>query len=235
MPPIVGLTLDTAGPTGIGTVGRYLIRENYCSAIAKAGGIPMCLPHEAELAAAYADRIDALVVTGGAFDVDPRLFGAAARHATVTLKEGRTQFEWIVTKAMLDRDKPVLGICGGEQLINVILGGTLIQHIEDEITGHVLHEQPNPRDEPGHIVQVKAGTLLHRLTGARELAVNSAHHQAVKDVGPEVAVNAVAPDGVIEGIESKRHRFCLGVQWHPEFRMHRGDEQIFAGLIAAAT
>jgi putative glutamine amidotransferase len=117
----------------------------------------------------------------------------------------------------------------------VVLGGTLIQHIEDEVTGHVLHEQPNPRDEPGHIVQVKAGTLLHRLTGAAELAVNSAHHQAVKDVGPEVAINATAPDGVVEGIESKIHRFCLGVQWHPEFLMHGGDQKIFAGLIAAAS
>jgi putative glutamine amidotransferase len=235
MPPIVGLTLDTAGPTGIGKVGRYLIRENYCSAIAKAGGIPMCLPHEPGLAEAYAERIDALVVTGGGFDVDPRLFGAKATHATVTLKEERTAFEWAVTSAMLDRDKPVLGICGGEQLINVILGGTLIQHIEDEVAGHVLHEQPNPRDEPGHLVRVTPGTLLHRLTGASELAVNSAHHQAVREVGPEIVANAVAPDGVIEGIESKAHRFCLGVQWHPEFLMHGGDKQIFAGLIAAAS
>jgi putative glutamine amidotransferase len=235
MPPIVGLTLDTTGPTGIGKVGRYLIRENYCAAIAAAGGIPMCLPHEAGLAEAYAERIDALVVTGGGFDVDPRLFGAKAAHATVTLKEERTRFEWDVTKAMLARDKPVLGICGGEQLINVILGGTLVQHIEDEIAGSLLHEQPNPRDEPGHSVRVTPGTLLHRLTGASELAVNSAHHQAVKDVGPDVAVNAVATDGVIEGIESRRHRFCLGVQWHPEFRLHDGDAQIFAGLIAAAS
>jgi putative glutamine amidotransferase len=235
MSPIVGLTLDTAGPTGIGKVGRYLIRENYCSAIAKAGGIPMCLPHEVALAEAYAERIDALVVTGGGFDVDPRLFGAKSTHASVTLKEERTLFEWTVTKAMLAKDKPVLGICGGEQLINVVLGGTLIQHIEDEIAGHVLHEQPNPRDEPGHIVQVKAGTLLHRLTGAAELAVNSAHHQAVKDVGPEVAINATAPDGVVEGIESRIHRFCLGVQWHPEFLIHGGDQKIFAGLIAAAS
>ncbi len=235
MPPIVGLTLDTAGPTGIGKVGRYLIRENYCSAIAKGGGIPICLPHEPGLAETYADRIDALVVTGGGFDVDPRLFGATTTHATVTLKEERTQFEWSVTKAMLQRDKAVLGICGGQQLINVVLGGTLIQHIEDEITGHVLHEQPNPRDEPGHVVRVTPGTLLHRLTGAGELAVNSAHHQAVKAVGPDVVVNAIAPDGVVEGIESKRHRFCLGVQWHPEFLIHGGDQQIFAGLIAAAS
>jgi putative glutamine amidotransferase len=235
MPPIVGLTLDTAGPTGIGKVGRYLIRENYCSAIAKAGGIPVCLPHEPGLAEAYAARIDALVVTGGGFDVDPRLFGANTTHATVTLKAERTRFECDVTKAMLAKDKPILGICGGEQLINVVLGGSLIQHIEDEITGHVLHEQPNPRDEPGHIVRVTAGTLLHKLTGANELAVNSAHHQAVKDVGADVAINAVAPDGVVEGIESKTHRFCLGVQWHPEFLLHGGDQKIFAGLIAAAS
>jgi putative glutamine amidotransferase len=136
---------------------------------------------------------------------------------------------------MLDQDKPVLGICGGEQLINVILGGTLIQHIEDEVAGSVLHEQPNPRDEPGHLVRVTPGTLLHRLTGADQLSVNSAHHQAVKDVGPEVAVNAIAPDGVIEGIESKIHRFCLGVQWHPEFLIHGGDAKLFSGLIAAAS
>src|SRR5262249_46597046 len=162
---------------------------------AKAGGIPICLPHEAGLAEAYAARIDALVVTGGGFDVDPKLFGAATTHKSVTLKAERTQFEWNITKAMLALDKPVLGICGGEQLINVILGGSLIQHIEDEVQGSVLHEQPNPRNEPGHIVRVTAGTLLHRLTGATELAVNSAHHQAVKAVGPQVAINAIAPDG----------------------------------------
>ena len=232
--PIVGLTLDTAPPTGISKVGRYLIRENYCSAVAAAGGIPFGLPHEPGLAQAYAERIDALVVTGGGFDVDPALFGADTRHPSVTVKEGRTQFEWAITQAMLDRDKPVLGICGGQQLLNVILGGTLIQHIEDEVQGSVLHEQPNPRTEPGHMVTVTPGTLLHRLTGAGEIAVNSAHHQAVKAVGPQALANAVAPDGVIEGIESRIHRFCLGVQWHPEFGITGSDTKLFAGLIAAA-
>ena len=235
MPPIVGLTLDTAGPTGIGKVGRYLIRENYCSAIAKAGGIPMCLPHEAALAEAYAERIDALVVTGGGFDVDPRLFGAKSTHATVTLKEERTLFEWTVTKAMLAKDKPVLGICGGEQLINVVLGGTLIQHIEDEITGHVLHEQPNPRNEPGHTVKVAPGTLLHRIVGTDELAVNSAHHQAAADAPEGIVINALASDGVIEGIEAPQYRFCIGVQWHPEFHISEGDAKIFRAFLDAAS
>ncbi len=232
--PIVGLTLDTAPPTGISKVGRYLIRENYCAAVARAGGIPVCLPHEADLAEAYAARIDALVVTGGGFDVDPALFGADSRHPTVTLKEGRTQFEWAVTKAMLDRDKPVLGICGGQQLLNVILGGTLIQHIEDEVSDSLLHEQPNPRHEPGHMVQVTPGSLLHKICGTAEMHVNSAHHQSVKAVGPGVVVNAVASDGVIEGIEDPRLSFCIGVQWHPEFAVDPGDRKLFQALIEAA-
>lgn len=235
MSPLIGLTLDHTAPSGHHKSGRYVIRENYCKAVSDAGGIPFCLPHETGLALTYADRLDALVVTGGAFDIDPKLFGDNSQHSTVTLKEDRTKFEWAITQAMLDQNKPVLGICGGQQLINVILGGTLIQHIEDEVQGgHVLHEQPNPRHEAGHGVKVTKGTLLHRLVGSDEISVNSAHHQAVKKVGPKVVVDAVAPDGVIEGIESTEHKFCLGVQWHPEFTVTEADARIFAGLIAAA-
>ena len=128
---------------------------------------------------------------------------------------------------------PVLGICGGQQLLNVVLGGTLIQHIPDEVEGALAHEQPNPRTEPGHTVAVAPGSLLHRIVGATEMSVNSAHHQAALDVGEGVLVDAVAPDGVIEGIESRRHRFCLGVQWHPEYGIDRGDAKIFEAFVAA--
>lgn len=234
MAPLIGLTLDTAPPTGLGKSPRYVIRQNYCDAVASAGAAPICLPHQMDAIEAIADRLDGLVVTGGAFDVDPKLFGDNARHDSVVLKEDRTAFEWAVTEAMLKRDKPVLGICGGQQLLNVILGGTLIQHIEDEIQGNILHEQPNPRDEPGHLVKIVPGTLLHRLTGRSEIAVNSAHHQAVKKVGEGALSNALAPDGLIEGIESKTHRFCLGVQWHPEFILSEADRALFIGLAQAA-
>ena len=233
MASIIGLTLDTAPPVGIGRSQRYVIRQNYCDAVANAGGIPFCLPHQIEAVAAYAEALDGLVVTGGAFDVDPKLFGDNNRHESVVLKEDRTAFEWAITEAMLKLDKPVLGICGGQQLLNVILGGTLIQHIEDDVIGNVLHEQPNPRDEPGHLVRIVRGTLLHRLTGKDEIAVNSAHHQAARDVGGDAIVNATAPDGVIEGIESRIHRFCLGVQWHPEFAVSEADRSLFAGLVRA--
>jgi len=231
--PVIGLTLDSEDPGGYSKYPWYAIRQNYAEAIAAAGGLPVALPHDPSLAAAYLDRIDALVVTGGAFDVDPALYGAADRHDTVTLKQRRTAAEHALTQGALARNLPVLGICGGEQLLAVVLGGTLIQHIPDTVPGALEHEQRNPRHEAGHRVAVTPGTLLHRIVGAAEMQVNSSHHQAVLDPGPSAVVNAVADDAVIEGLEDARYRFCLGVQWHPEFGIDPGDRRIFDALIAA--
>jgi len=232
--PVIGLTLDHEPPGGWSKFPWYAIRENYCNAARHAGGLPILLPHDPEAAADYVNRIDGLIVTGGGFDVDPALFGAETRHSTVKTKDRRTAFELAATRIALRRDMPVLGICGGQQLLNVALGGTLIQHIPDEVPGALQHRQPNPRDEPGHDVRVIAGTLLHRIAGAEHLAVNSAHHQAVKAAGPGVVIDAVAGDGVVEGIEDPRRRFCLGVQWHPEFEIGEADRRIFRAFVEAA-
>ncbi len=232
--PVIGLTLDAEQPGGYSKYRWYAIRQNYADAIAAAGGLPFAVPHDGSLADEYVDRIDALVVTGGAFDVDPALYGAGDRHASVTLKEGRTAAELMLTLCALQRNKPVLGICGGEQLLAVALGGTLIQHIPDVVANALEHEQTNPRHEPGHAVTIKQGTLLHRIVGTAQMRVNSSHHQAVGEPGPHTVVNATAPDDVIEGIEDGRYRFCLGVQWHPEFQIDPGDRRIFDALIAAA-
>jgi putative glutamine amidotransferase len=233
--PVIGITLDSEPPGGYSKFPWYAVRENYSDSVAAAGGLPMMLPHEPELAETYLAAIDGLIVTGGAFDVDPALFGAAERHATVTTKDRRTAFEIAVARGAMAKDMPVLGICGGQQLLAVVLGGTLIQHIPDEVQGALEHEQKNPRNEPGHRVRITPGTLLHRITGASEMNVNSAHHQAVRDPGRSVVVDAVAPDGVIEGIEAPHLRFFLGVQWHPEFAIDPGDRKIFAALIDAAS
>ena len=233
--PVIGITLDSEQPGGYSKYPWYAIRQNYADAVVAAGGLPIALPHHASLADAWLDRIDALIVTGGAFDVDPSLYGDAGRHATVTLKENRTAAELALTQGAIARDMPVLGICGGEQLLAVALGGTLIQHIPDAIADPLEHEQPNPRHEPGHAIAVTRGTLLHRIVGADAMQVNSAHHQAVRDPGPGAVVNAVAADQVIEGLENPRHRFCIGVQWHPEFFIDPGDRRIFDALIAACS
>lgn len=230
--PLIGIPLDAEEPGGYSSLPWYALRANYADAVCRAGGVPLLLPHRAELASAYAALIDGLVVAGGNFDVDPALFGAA-RHSTVKTKDGRTAFELALTREALDRDLPVLGICGGQQLLHVALGGSLIQHIPDEIAGALAHEQPNPRTEPGHEVGVVPGTLLHRIVGTERLSVNSAHHQAAKDEPPGIVVNARAADGVIEGIEAPGRRFCLGVQWHPEYSISSGDQRIFDAFVAA--
>jgi putative glutamine amidotransferase len=232
--PVIGITLDREEPGGYSKFPWLAIRENYCRAVAAAGGLPVLLPHEPERVEAYLGLLDGLIVSGGNFDVDPALFGDGERHPTVKTKDARTAFEWQITRGALDRDIPVLGICGGQQLLHVILGGTLIQHIPDAIPGALAHEQPNPRNEPGHRVRILAGTRLHRIVGADELQVNSAHHQAAKDVPVGVVIGAVADDGVIEAIEAPRHRFCIGVQWHPEFEISDGDRRLNSAFIDAA-
>jgi putative glutamine amidotransferase len=231
---VIGVTLDSEPAGGYAKLPWYALRQNYCDVVAAAGGLPVALPHEPELAEHYLALIDGLIVTGGAFDVDPSLYGAGERHHTVTLKERRTQFEWAVTQGAIARDLPILGICGGQQLLNVVLGGTLIQHIPDAVPEALAHEQPNPRTEPGHEVAVLAGSLLHRVTGASALPVNSAHHQAAERVGAGIVVSATAPDGVIEAIEDPRRRFCLGVQWHPEYGISPGDTALIAAFVRAA-
>lgn len=235
MRPLIGVTLDSEQPGGYSAFPWYALRANYAGALAGAGALPVALPHDPGLADDWLDRVAGLVVTGGAFDVDPALYGDAGRHATVSLKHGRTQAELALVRGALARRLPVLGICGGEQLLAVALGGTLVQHIPDTVPDALAHEQPNPRDQPGHSVAVLPGTRLAAIVGAGTMQVNSSHHQAVADPGPRAVVNARAPDGVVEGIEDPDHPFALGVQWHPEFLIDPGDRRIFDAFVAAAT
>ena len=233
-PPIIGLPLDYEEKPTYSKMPWYALRENYCSSVSRFGAMPLGLPHEVELVERYLDRLDGLIITGGAFDVSPEYYGEATTSDTVVTKKRRTQFEFAITKGAIERKIPVLGICGGEQLLNVVLGGTLIQHIPDSIPNALEHEQKNPRTEPGHEVAITPGTLLHRIVGSDVMEVNSAHHQAVAKPAPGCVVDAVAPDGVIEGIEFPAHPFCLGVQWHPEYFVTGADEKIMRAFVEAS-
>jgi putative glutamine amidotransferase len=231
--PLIGLTLDSEESGGYSKFPWYAVRRNYMEAVAQAGGVPVALPHIAALTDDYLDVVDGLIITGGAFDVDPALYGNAVVHDTISLKRARTAAELALLRGALARDMPVLGICGGQQLLAVALGGSLIQHIPDAVAHALAHEQPNPRDQPGHAVKVLADTRLAHITGTMTMQVNSSHHQAVAALAPGCVINAMAPDGIIEGFEVAGKKFCIGVQWHPEFLIDRGDARLFAAFIEA--
>ncbi|MBT4880629.1 MAG: gamma-glutamyl-gamma-aminobutyrate hydrolase family protein [Alphaproteobacteria bacterium] len=233
--PIIGLTCDHVSSGGYSKYPWYALRENYCTSISKIGGMPVPLTHSLDLVDKYLDLVDGLIITGGDFDIDPSLFGDDTVHPRVQIKKDRTLFELALTKGALERNMPILGICGGHQILNVALGGSLIQHIPDDIPEALAHEQPNPRHEPGHSVTIEPNTLLKSIVQQETIMVNSAHHQAVKSPGNSLIVNAYATDGVIEGIEEPKYEFCLGVQWHPEYEISPADNKIFAHLVKASS
>lgn len=230
MRPRIGLTLDLSEDGR-----RYLLKREYADAVEAAGGLPLLLPHAAgEPLQALLGALDGLVITGGAFDVPPELYGEARRPGCGPSKPARTEAELAVLRAALSAGLPVLGVCGGMQLLAVAHGATLWQDLPGE-AGKPGHEQPAPKDAVSHPVQVVEGTLLSRLVGAGALGVNSTHHQAVREPG-ELRVAARAPDGVIEALELPGHGFALGVQWHPEavVRHEPRHARIYQGLVAAA-
>ena len=219
MRPVIGITPDlgeTSARPGRPALPRYELKQAYADAVLAAGGLPIVLPYSDDESAPQEaiDLCDGLVITGGAFDIPPELYGAQAGQKIGPLKRGRTAYEQRVLRAALAADVPVLGICGGMQLLAVELGGALFQDIQEEVPGALDHEQQNDPREPGHAVKVLAGTALQAIVRADSLEVNSTHHQAVKDPG-RARICALAPDGVVEAIEVPG-KFALGVEWHPE-------------------
>jgi putative glutamine amidotransferase len=141
-------------------------------------------------------------------------------------KDLRTEFEMAIFRKFYDLDKPILGICNGEQVINVALGGTLIQHIPDEVENAITHKQSTPKHLPSHECEVLDISKLYKIVGQPTIEVNSTHHQSVKDLGKNLVISAIAEDGVIEAIECTSKRFCLGVQWHPEYTTTESDKKL---------
>lgn len=235
--PVIGLTLDwrEGGEGKYSNYPWYALRENYSNAVADAGGLPLFLPFHSDHVDNYLDRVDGIIVTGGDFDVDPKLYGESPSHERVTTLPHRTAFEYALVRKALDRNMPVMGICGGHQLINVVFGGNLIQHIPAEWVNPLEHEQKHSRKEACHPVEIAKGTMLSSIVNADRADVNSVHHQAVKDPGKGIVVNAWAPDGIVEGIEHPGYKFCMGIQWHPEFIVSDVDQKIFDAFIKAAS
>lgn len=224
--PLVGITPGLCAlPADRAKTKRestLVLQERYCAAIEKAGGVPLILSLAASRSAIQAliSRLDGLVVSGGDFDIHPRYYREKPLRALGEIQPRRTEFELAMIRVALKRDRPILGICGGAQAINVALGGSLYQDIATQLPKAVEHQQAAKKATGGHAIRVQPGTLLHRIVKRENLEVNTTHHQAIKRLGKGLMINATAEDGLIEGIESMGHSFVLGVQWHPE-AMHR--------------
>jgi putative glutamine amidotransferase len=227
----VGLTIGNSADPEV-----FSLRDDYVRAVEKAGGLPLVLAGRPEDAAAYLDRVDALVLSGGA-DIDPAHYGEKP-HPTVTqVHVERDAFELALCREALRRDLPTLAICRGHQLLNVATGGTLIQDIPSQVVAAIDHDPDVARWECCHEVEVVPGTRLRAILGRDRVAVNSFHHQAVKELGHGLVPSARGSgDGIIEGMEMPDRRFMIGVQWHPESFWDRpqGFQPLFEALVNAA-
>lgn len=209
----------------------------YCDPIVAAGGLPLVAPVLAD-PATVGDALDAVrgVLLIGGPDYHPDAYGGHAQPPEQLMDRRRHDADLLLARATLRRCLPVLGICGGLQLLVIARGGALVQDLPSEWSGAIAHTAPG--DAPcAHPVAVAADTRLHELLRERTLAVNSFHHQAARPGRTGgLAVSAAAPDGVIEAVEDPEHPFCLGVQWHPE-RMPAAasSRALFGGLVAAAS
>ena len=240
MKPVIGITpspsLD-AQPHG--EFRRYVLNEAYASAIAAAGGLPVILPPHAETVSQLLDLVDGLLLSGGA-DLDPVLYGESPAHpATYGVDPVRDRFELDLVAAAVEDDVPVFGICRGIQVLNVALGGSLVQDIPSEVESTIAHRQQEvglPADSVGHDVELRDHPVFASLFDGRTLGVNSFHHQSINRVASSLVPVAHASDGVVEAVVRPDSRFVLGLQWHPELMFRRHPEQLrpFAALVAAA-
>lgn len=229
----VGLTLavDVDNPV------RLTLRQDYVRSVERAGGLPLVLaPTKLEDVPELLERLDALILTGGS-DVDPSLYGERPHPKLGAVARERDEFEIALCREALRRDLPLLAICRGHQVLNVATGGTLIQDIPSQLSGAAEHDPPLERTDRAHDVEILPETRLREILRKDRVAVNSFHHQAVRDVAPGLTVCARSvADELVEGIEVPGRRFALGVQWHPEsfWREPEGFHALFAALVQEA-
>jgi putative glutamine amidotransferase len=221
--PLIGIptqTLQSIAGIPEGLPASWVMNQRYYLAVAAAGGVPVMIPlfdEDVETLREIYDRLDGICIPGGV-DMDPETFGEERRPECGRIDPPRDRVELQLTRWALDDEKPLLGLCRGLQVLNVALGGTLYQDLAADHPGAMKHDYfPTAgfaRDYLSHEVVVTEGSRLAAVLGNRSL-VNSMHHQGIRTLGTGLTAAAVAPDGLIEGVEADAP-FCVGVQWHPE-------------------
>lgn len=201
--------------------GKVSVNCSYLRSIEKAGGVPLVLPMVADeaMADAVIARVDGLLMTGGE-DVAPAYYGEETLNSTVSVNAPRDTTDMLLIAAAHKRGLPVLGICRGEQAVNVYYGGSLWQDLPSQVCSDVSHRQQEPASTGTHWIYIEKGTQLHSLLKADSIKVNSFHHQAVKQIADGFTISARTADGVVEGYEGEG---IICVQFHPEGFVSNGD------------
>ena len=228
MNPVIGistnfLTVDKGKFLGM---ERIYVNKDYVDAVNKAGGIPLLLPpvEDAETVCRYVRLCDGFILSGGG-DINPALYGEIPHPKLEEFHSTLDRSQWLLTQEILRADKPLLAVCRGVQLLNVVQGGSLWQDVSAIDHPVMLHSQFSPRGDLFHPVDIAQDSILHRLFGDK-LVVNSFHHQCLKDPGKGLEITATAPDGIIEAVEMPDHRFVIGIQWHPEMLLTASDTML---------
>jgi putative glutamine amidotransferase len=241
MKPVIGVTPDFNAGDREDMGGReptYFLRARYIRAIEELGGVPLILPLIADRRARrnLLKDVDGLLLTGSGPDLDPAHYGERQEYPFKVMAPRRAEFDLDAARFAAKSGIPTLGICGGMQTMNVACGGSLIQDIPSQTTRSLPHRQSEPATRLSHTVSIVPGSVLSRILKQRTIRVNSSHHQSVKKPAPGLIVSALAPDGIIEAIESPHHRFFLGLQWHPEFLFDRYPfhRRLFQAFLKAA-
>jgi putative glutamine amidotransferase len=242
MKPLIGITCnysknDLGSATGIGIVGQewILLASDYVKSVEKAGGIPMLIPFTENIETVFdlISRCDGILITGGD-DVDPTLYGEDVSAKCAHLEPRRDVQEALLLKEIFNNSSvPVLGICRGCQILNVMAGGTLYQDLPSQ--KNVVHTLLSVAHGAfAHRVNIKKGSLLEKIIGSDNLLTNSYHHQSIKDIAPGFEIIGTTEDGVVEAIQKDGDRFVLGVQWHPEMTQAcKTNHKIFEAFIKA--
>lgn len=196
---------------------RYVLKGAYMQMLEGLGALPMIMPLTTDEAAldCFLDLCDGLLLSGGS-DIDPARYGDVNEGLCGRISPLRDEVELKLCRMAVERDKPVLGICRGHQVLNVALGGTMYQDLKVQQGTTFEHMVPKPVGGMVHDVSIVSGSPLEKLQGTRSMMVNSRHHQAIRDVAPGLVAQAVSPDGVVESVYLPGKRFVWGVQWHPE-------------------
>ena len=215
MRPLIAITTTEHG--GDYRVPQVMVGAPYLAAVQKVDGTPILVTpaHDEQAIEQLLDQCQGLMLTGGE-DVDPSRYGQEPHPALGNVNPQRDRMELMALECALKRDLPVLAICRGFQLLNVAMGGTLIQDLASQRGGNILHEQAAPVNDRWHGARVDEDSRLAKIFGVTELTINSFHHQAIDELGAGLRASAWSEDGLIEGVEATGYPWVFGVQWHPE-------------------